>query len=41
MDGTYFDGHGCRQQYLNYLHELAEEERASAVVVANNDPSNP
>ncbi|KAH0365981.1 hypothetical protein KCU65_g5744, partial [Aureobasidium melanogenum] len=32
--GTYFEQHSCRQQYLNYLHELAEEDHANAVAVS-------
>ncbi|KAG9856864.1 hypothetical protein KCU98_g3464, partial [Aureobasidium melanogenum] len=31
--GTYFDDRSCRQQYLDYLHELTEEDRANAVAV--------
>ncbi|CAD0095883.1 unnamed protein product [Aureobasidium mustum] len=34
--GTYFEGHSCRQQYLNYLHEIAEQERTIAVAVPDN-----
>lgn len=33
--GTYFEDHSCRQQYLNFLHELVEEDRASAVAVSD------
>lgn len=33
--GTYFEDHSCRQQYLNFLHELAKEDRASAVAVSD------
>ncbi|KAH0336398.1 Thioesterase/thiol ester dehydrase-isomerase, partial [Aureobasidium melanogenum] len=32
--GTYFEHHSCRQQYLNYLHELAEDDHANAVAVS-------
>ncbi|KAG9606162.1 hypothetical protein KCU77_g256, partial [Aureobasidium melanogenum] len=33
--GTYFENDSCRQQYLSYLHELADEDRASAVAVSD------
>ena len=33
--GTYFEDHICRQQYLNFLHNLAEEDRANAVAVSD------
>ncbi|KAG9959716.1 hypothetical protein KCU61_g7189, partial [Aureobasidium melanogenum] len=33
--GTYFEDHSCRQQYLDFLHNLAEEDRANAVAVSD------
>lgn len=33
--GTYFEAHSCRQQYLDYLHNLAEEDHAQADAVSD------
>lgn len=33
--GTYFEHRSCRQEYLNYLHELAGEDQANVVAVSD------
>ncbi|KAK5999350.1 hypothetical protein QM012_005568 [Aureobasidium pullulans] len=39
--GTYFDARNCRQQYLDLLHDLAEEYRANAVAVSDVGQTSP